>query len=608
MTLQDAASRLQGAKPKQYKFGPGFIAKCPCCESTSPHLAIWEKEDWWHVRCQKDHTESEIVAAMGLQDDDRRIKVARSDNQETTYVYTDAKGAYVFEKVRFLTLNGKKSFFQRVVELNGKPVQKVKNKYGKLHWPTPAEAGLNGECKVLYRLPNILKAIADGKTIYIGEGEKAADCMWSKGMAGTCQSDGAGNNKWRPEHTFYLNEAKEVVIVADRDPDGEAYATQVWTALNNEGVHCRVVRSKTTNAKDDAYDHLIAGYGAEDFEPAPELMREVSRTDLLTRLGAKCLAGVAPTEVSWLWYPYIPKGRCTILDGDGDTGKTYMCCAIATGLTNGILPNGMPTGDERRNVLLLMSEDDDDDTIVPRILSLGGNMDHVFHMKALFPFDEAGFARLREVCEIVKPIFIVIDPVLAYLGATVNINQANEVRPVFDKLKNIIREFNSGAVNIRHEGKSNEGRAKHHAGLGSVDIRNIHRSQLTVEWHKDVKGLRVIRHPKHNYSEEGDAFGYEFRDGQFMWRWDIPDESPTQASNGKMQEAIKFLRQILTGQFVPVKMVIAQAKELGISERTIERARKELAGTIESMKAGPDAGYLLHIKSEAVAYDPWADE
>lgn len=35
---------------------------------------------------------------------------------------------------------------------------------------------------------------------------------------------------------------------------------------------------------------------------------------------------VAVEEVEWLWYPYIPFGKLTIIHGDGGEGKQHLYC------------------------------------------------------------------------------------------------------------------------------------------------------------------------------------------------------------------------------------------------------------------------------------------
>ena len=37
-----------------------------------------------------------------------------------------------------------------------------------------------------------------------------------------------------------------------------------------------------------------------------------------------CMDEVAVEEVKWLWYPYIPFGKLTIIHGDGGEGKTTL--------------------------------------------------------------------------------------------------------------------------------------------------------------------------------------------------------------------------------------------------------------------------------------------
>ena len=51
------------------------------------------------------------------------------------------------------------------------------------------------------------------------------------------------------------------------------------------------------------------------------------------------LADVAVEEVEWLWYPYIPKRKITLMTGQEGIGKSWLTCAIVAAITNG---RGMP--------------------------------------------------------------------------------------------------------------------------------------------------------------------------------------------------------------------------------------------------------------------------
>ena len=65
--------------------------------------------------------------------------------------------------------------------------------------------------------PDLIKAVADGHTICIAEGEKKVDLIRGFGFLATCCAGGA--NKWRPEHQRIL-QAADVVLLPDNDPVG----------------------------------------------------------------------------------------------------------------------------------------------------------------------------------------------------------------------------------------------------------------------------------------------------------------------------------------------------------------------------------------------------
>ena len=44
---------------------------------------------------------------------------------------------------------------------------------------------------------------------------------------------------------------------------------------------------------------------------------------------------IEPKEVKWLWYPYIPFGKVTLLQGDPGDGKSKLMLSIAALLSNG---------------------------------------------------------------------------------------------------------------------------------------------------------------------------------------------------------------------------------------------------------------------------------
>lgn len=126
------------------------------------------------------------------------------------------------------------------------------------------EAG--GFAPVPYRLPEVLEAIADGRTIYIPEGEKDVDAAWRSGVPATCNA--AGASKWKPEHAQWLKGARRVVVIADRDAPGYRHAYRVAESLTGLVGEVRIVQAADGK---DLGDHFAAGYELGELEPVAGL-------------------------------------------------------------------------------------------------------------------------------------------------------------------------------------------------------------------------------------------------------------------------------------------------------------------------------------------------
>ncbi|MEU1908143.1 toprim domain-containing protein [Streptomyces hygroscopicus] len=112
---------------------------------------------------------------------------------------------------------------------------------------------------VPYRLPEILKAIANDQVIWIAEGEKDVHALVDHGLEATCNAAGAG--KWTAEHAAFLKGA-DITIVADRDDKGRKHAEAVVETLRGVARSVYVVQAREGK---DAYDHFAAGYRDHQF-------------------------------------------------------------------------------------------------------------------------------------------------------------------------------------------------------------------------------------------------------------------------------------------------------------------------------------------------------
>ena len=162
-----------------------------------------------------------------------------------------------------------------------------------------------------------------------------------------------------------------------------------------------------------------------------------------------CLADVEPEQVSFLWHPYIPQGKLTIIEGDPGVGKSWLTYALATATAAGSGPAGWANSDAG-NILMLSVEDGLADTIRPRLDLMRANVKRIFALLGALVFDDAGLLQLEVAIIDYKPALVVIDPLVAYLGAKVDMHRANETRAVMARLAGIAERYGCAIVAVRH--------------------------------------------------------------------------------------------------------------------------------------------------------------
>lgn len=226
----------RGRKPRSN--GTSWTAQCPAHEDNNPSLAISQGDQGVILHCHAGCDPHAVTAALGLNMRDL-FDTPRSNGSDITaiYDYTDEHGTLLFQVVR----KPGKQFRQRRPDGNG----------GWL-W------NLGDTRRVLYRLPDVLEAIAAGDTIYVVEGEKDADRLAADGHVATTNPHGAG--KWRPDYNTTLTGA-QVVIVADRDEPGRTHARHVAQQLAGIAATIQILEPV---AGKDISDHLAAGHQVDE--------------------------------------------------------------------------------------------------------------------------------------------------------------------------------------------------------------------------------------------------------------------------------------------------------------------------------------------------------
>lgn len=297
------------------------------------------------------------------------------------------------------------------------------------------------------------------------------------------------------------------------------------------------------------------------------------------------MSDVEATAVQWLWYPYIPFGKLTIMQGDPGEGKTHLILAVTARLTKGeALPQAEPM--PPANVIYQTAEDGLSDTIKPRLEMVGADCSRVLVIDestdALSLCDE----RIREAIEQTDAKLLILDPLQAYLGANVDMHRANEIRPVFHKLGQVAEETGCAVVIIGHMNMG--GTKSGYRGLGSIDITAAARSVLIVGKSPQDPNTRIMAHSKSNLAPAGASIAFELGDTfRFLGTSSITVDELLgfeQVKRNSLEEAKSLLLAMLSDGRQESKVIFEEAQQRGISERTVKTAKKELG--IESLQEG----------------------
>ena len=282
---------------------------------------------------------------------------------------------------------------------------------------------------------------------------------------------------------------------------------------------------------------------------------------------------IAPEEVHWLWYPYIPAGNITSIEGDPGVGKSWLTAALAAHISSGRPLPGQTEAPKPSRVLMLSGEDSLAQSIVPRLTAMEANLDLIFFPNNQFTLDPEGIKGMEDAMRAAAATIVFIDPVQLFMGGKVDMNRANEVRVFMNGLHVAADRTKSAIIIVRHMRKAGAGTAIYR-GLGSIDFTAAVRSVLQVS--KDDAGVRHMRHEKSNYAPEGYDLSYTIEDQKFVWGNQSPRAGVSTTSNRKSGAAKAFLETILRNGPVEAMEVAKLAADEGIAAATLKRAKQNL--------------------------------
>lgn len=367
---------------------------------------------------------------------------------------------------------------------------------------------------------------------------------------------------------------RSIYLCLDNDEPGNERCRQFVSMIPEELCVFRL-----EPAKKDWNECLVAGL------PVKEMAKQICLRDNREKpVPVMKMSEVEETVVQWLWYPFIPFGKVTLIQGNPGKGKTWIAMAIAAYCTNGKeLPNALPI--EPFNVLYQTAEDGIADTIKPRLAKCGADMTRVRFInedeKQLSMTDD----RIEKAIRQNNVRLMIMDPIQAYLGANVDMNRANEIRPLFRHLSTIAERTGCAIVLIGHLNKSS-GSQSDYRSLGSIDIAAAVRSILFVEKVEKEKDqdIRVVYQQKDSLAKKENTVAFSLGEEGLKWlgEYDISIEDLLMGKAGtkketKLEKAQKLILELLSKRkMMCLEELEAELLAYGISSRTGRDARKQL--------------------------------
>lgn len=314
---------------------------------------------------------------------------------------------------------------------------------------------------------------------------------------------------------------------------------------------------------------------------------------------------ITPEAVRWLWRPYIPAGKITIIASDPGVGKSTIAIDLAARISCG---RAMPGSGERLVTgysLIASAEDAADDTITPRLIAAGANRAKLGLLREVEIEGQLSYFslprdlnRLRQLVVRRGARLLVIDPINAFLSKETSSHVDQDVRLVLGPLENLAEETGCAILIVMHLTKKEDTAMLYRVG-GSIGFVGAARSVLGVkEMGGGAEGSRhyVLFSLKRNLSKRPPAHKYSIATCKIPTesdraiyaskiRWEgTCDFDPQKVQRGEGPQELKDCYEFCSEMFVsdsemPANDLMAAAKLAGVSWSTLRYYKRDLGIT-----------------------------
>jgi hypothetical protein len=337
-----------------------------------------------------------------------------------------------------------------------------------------------------------------------------------------------------------------------------------------------------------------------------------------SRLVSVRLADVQPEPVRWLWHCRFPLGKLSVLAGIQGVGKSFLTLDMIARVTT-----GRPWPDDRDgsnpvgSAIILSAEDALNDTIRPRLDAHGADVSRVNAIEAVEEVDHSGrrsFDLVRDILlldELLAAVgdvrLVVIDPLDAYLGTSIDSHKNPDIRRVLQPLAKVAEKYGAAVLGVAHLNKTPNLAAMFRV-LGSIAYTAAPRSAWLVCRDRDEPARRLLLNLKLNVALAAPGLAFTLENGTVHWLDDTVDVTADEAlgdvdsehteTGTKLAEAVEFLRECLKEGGQRSTDILKWAKENGIAERTLKRAKAKLRIRADRSTGTPKVVWFWQLPQE----------